>query len=304
MSRLTVLAAPLLIVLSLAACGDDDSSGSTANIRVVTTISLLEDLIHEIGGDRVEVTSLLPAGADPHTYEPTPGQVRDITEADVVFANGLNLEPGALKVIEPNLPDGTPLVELAEQAIDDGFPTIEGDEEDEPINPHLWLSVDAAREYVKAIRDALSEADPDGAASYEANYDSYVARLDELDTEVEEALSDLPAERRKLVTTHDAFGYMAAYMGLEVAAVVAESPGQEPSASDVAALVEEIERLGMPAVFEEPQLGAEAGVLEQAAEDAGVEVCTLYSDALDDEVSTYLELIRHNAEEVARCLTG
>jgi ABC-type Zn uptake system ZnuABC Zn-binding protein ZnuA len=97
---------------------------------------------------------------------------------------------------------------------------------------------------------------------------------------------------------------MADYMGLEVAAVVAESPGQEPSASDVAALVEEIERLGMPAVFEEPQLGAEAGVLEQAAEDAGVEVCTLYSDALDDEVSTYLELIRHNAEEVARCLTG
>ena len=301
MSRLVFLAALALILPSLAACGGG-SGGSEASLKVVTTLTVFEDLVRQVGGDRVEVSSLLPAGSDPHTYEPTPGQVRDVTEADVVFANGLDLEPGALRVIEPNLPGGSPLVELAEEAIEAGIAAHEGHVEDEPTNPHLWLSVGAAREYARAIRDALAVADPEGGETYGDNYDSYLARLDELDGYVDGKLSSLPPERRKLVTTHDAFAYMADYMGLEVAAVVAESPGQEPSASDVADLVRTIEELGVPAVFEEPQLGAEASVLERAAEDAGIEVCTLYSDALDDDVPTYIDLIRHNVDEIARCL--
>jgi zinc/manganese transport system substrate-binding protein/manganese/iron transport system substrate-binding protein len=300
MFRLAVLPALILIALSLAACGGSGNGGGS--LKVVTTLTVFEDLVSEVGGDRVDVTALLPSGADPHTYEPTPGQVRDITEADVVFVNGLNLEPGALKVIEPNLPDATPLVELAEEAIDAGFPTIEGDEEDEPINPHLWLHVDATREYVRAIRDALATADPEGAETYSDNYESYIDRLDELARYVAEGIAPLPFERRKLVTAHDAFGYMAAYMGLDVVGVVAESPGQEPSASDVAGLARTIEEQDVPAVFEEPQLGAEASVLERAAEDAGIEVCTLYSDALDDDVPTYIDLMRHNADEIVRCL--
>lgn len=293
----TLLSLPLV----LAGCGGSNGD-SVASLKAVTSISVLEDLVRQVGGDRVEVSSLLPAGADPHTYEPTPGQVRDVAEADVVFANGLNLEPAALKVIEPNLSGGASLVKLGEETIDAGFPALAGDEEDESINPHLWLSVGAAREYVRVIRDSLAVADPESAETYNDNYQAYLARLDELDGYVAEKLSSLPEERRKLVTTHDAFAYMAEYMGLEIAAVVAESPGQEPSASDVADLAETIEELALPAVFEEPQLGAEAGVLERAAEDAGIEVCTLYSDALDDDVPTYLDLIRHNADEVARCL--
>jgi ABC-type Zn uptake system ZnuABC Zn-binding protein ZnuA len=263
---------------------------------------VLQDLVREIGGERVDVSALLPSGADPHTYEPTPGQVRDVAEADVVFVNGLNLEPGALKVIEPNLPGGASLVALAEAAVAAGFPPIAGDEEDEPTNPHLWLSADAAREYVRVIRDSLAVTDPQGAETYNDNYEAYLANLDELDGYVEETLSSLRPERRRLVTTHDAFGYMAVYMGLDVVGVVAESPGQEPSASDVAELTRTIEEQNVPAVFVEPQLGAEAGVLERAAEDAGIEVCTLYSDALDDEVRSYIDLMRHNADEIARCL--
>ena len=301
MTRIAVLTAVALVALSLAACGTGGArEDSAATVKAVSTISVFEEIVRQIGGDRVEASSLLPAGADPHTYEPTPGQVRAVTEADVVFANGLDLEPGALKVIEPNLPSGTPVVKLAEEAIDAGFPAQEG--EDEPTNPHLWLSVDAAREYARTIRNALAEVDPEGAATYNNNYEAFLNRLDDLAEYVEGKLASLPAERRKLMTTHDAFAYMADYMGLEVVGVVAESPGQEPSASDVANLVRTIEELGVPAVFEEPQLGAEASVLERAAEDAGIEVCTLYSDALDDDVPTYIDLIRHNAEEVARCL--
>ena len=300
MTRIAVLTSVALAAL-LAACGTGGArEDSAATVKAVSTISVFEEIVRQIGGDRVDASSLLPAGADPHTYEPTPGQVRAVTEADVVFANGLDLEPGALKVIEPNLPSGTPVVKLAEEAIDAGFPAQEGG--DEPTNPHLWLSVDAAREYARTIRSALTEVDPEGAATYKDNYEAFLNQLDDLAEYVEGKLASLPAERRKLMTTHDAFAYMADYMGLEVVGVVAESPGQEPSASDVANLVRTIEELRVPAVFEEPQLGAEASVLERAAEDAGIEVCTLYSDALDDDVPTYIDLIRHNAEEVARCL--
>jgi ABC-type Zn uptake system ZnuABC Zn-binding protein ZnuA len=303
MFRPAAAIAALLAILLLAACsGGASHEGSPApTLKAMTTFTVLEDLVHQIGGNRVEVSSLLPAGADPHTYEPTPGQIRDVVKADVVFANGLNLEPGVLKVIEPNLPSGTPLVKLAEEAVAAGFAVKKSDGGD---NPHLWLSVDAARLYVRAIRDALAEVDPEGAETYNANYESYLARLDELDGYVHQKLASLPAERRKLVSTHDAFVYMAQYMGLEVAGVVAESPGQEPSASDVADLIQATEAQGVPAVFEEPQLGAEADVLRQTAADAGLQVCTLYSDALDDSVPTYIDLIRHNADEIARCLGG
>jgi manganese/iron transport system substrate-binding protein len=303
MFRPAAVVAALLAVLLLAACsGGSSHEGSPAPaLKAVTTITVLQDMVRQVGGDRVDVSSLLPAGADPHTYEPTPGRIRDVVQADIIFANGLDLEPGVLKVIEPNLPGGTPLVKLADEAVAAGFAVKKSDGGD---NPHLWLSVNAARLYIRAIRDALAEADPEGAATYNANYESYLTRLDELDRYVSQKLAAVPTERRKLVSTHDAFVYMAQYMGLDVAGVVAESPGQEPSASDVADLIQATEDQGIPAVFEEPQLGGEADVLRQTAADAGLQICTLYSDALDDSVPTYIDLIRHNADEIARCLGG
>ncbi len=305
MLRPAAIAATLLAALTLAACaGDGDDSSARAQVRAVTSLTVLENFVQEIGGDRVEVSALLPFGADPHTYDPTPLDVRRITEADIVFVNGFDLEPAALKVIEPNLPSGVPLVELGEEAAQAGVTLRQAGEGDDgdSADPHLWLNVDNAREYVRIIRDALTEIDPEGAAKYEQNYQGYLTRLDELDEYVRDTLSALPPERRKLVTTHDAFGYMADYMGFEVAAVVSTSPGQESSASDIAELQETIEKADIEAVFEEPQLGAEASILKQAANDADIEVCTLYSDALNDDVPTYIDLMRFNADELARCL--
>jgi len=241
-----------------------------------------------VGSDRVDVSTLIPAGADPHTYEPGPSRVAELTNADLVIANGLGLEATLEDVIEENTPSSAISVELAE-----GLPLIDN-------NPHLWLDVQNAIAYLERIRDALAEIDPAGAETYRANTDSYLAELQALDEEVAAAIDSIPSEKRKLVTFHDAFPYLAHRYGLELVGVVVASPGKEPSAKDVANLVEAIAAEDVPAVFKEPQLNAR--ILELAADDAGVEVCTLYSGALDKKVNTYVKLMRFNAKELVRCL--
>ena len=310
MRRVLILMATALAALVVVACADDGGEDGS-RLTVVTTLPVFEDMVREIGGDRVAVSSLLPPGSDPHTYEPTPREVATLSGADLVLSNGLQLEGGSTgEIIDSNLGGDASHVRLAEEAEEAGAFVRELEEGEEhegedahgDEDPHLWLSVDNAREYAAVILDALTDADPKGAPEYEANYEDYLSRLDELDGYVADTLSGLPEANRKLVTTHDAFGYMADYMGLEIVAFVVESPGQEPSAQDVASLVEAIEDSAVPAVFEEPQLGGSGTVLERAAADAGAEVCTLYSDALDDRVPTYIDLIRFNADEIARCL--
>jgi zinc/manganese transport system substrate-binding protein/manganese/iron transport system substrate-binding protein len=169
-------------------------------------------------------------------------------------------------------------------------------------NPHLWLDVQNGMTYVERIRDALITVDPAGADVYRANADSYLAELRTLDEEVAAAVESIPPERRKLVTFHDAYPYLAQGYGLEIVAAVVESPGQEPSAQDVADLTQAIEDEAVPAVFTEPQFSAR--ILDLAADDASVDVCVLYSDALTDDVASYVDLMRFNARELARCLGG
>ncbi len=302
--RPVAVAAALLAALALAACGGSRTSEDDGRLQVVVSLPLFADIVHQVGGDLVKVSSLLPSGADPHTYEPTPQDVRRVTEADIVFMNGFGLEPGALKVIEPNLSSDASLIPLAEWSIAGplGGGGFGGEALRENIDPHLWLSVDYAREYVSIIRNELKRIDPQGADEYEDNYWGYLIRLDELDEYVSSKISDIPPEDLSLITTHAAFTHMAGYMGIGRVVAVSESPGQEPSAADIAKLSDAIDRLGVPAVFEEPQLGAQASVLKQAADDADVEVCTLYSGALDDQVQTYIDMMRFNADELARCL--
>jgi ABC-type Zn uptake system ZnuABC Zn-binding protein ZnuA len=169
-------------------------------------------------------------------------------------------------------------------------------------NPHLWLNVQNGITYVERIRDALITVDPAGADVYRANADAYLAELRTLDQEVATAVESIPPERRKLVTFHDAYPYLAQRYGLQIVGFVVESPGKEPSAQDVANLTQAIEDEGVPAVFTEPQFSAR--ILELAADDAGVQVCSLYSDAFSDDVQSYVDLMRFNAAELTRCLGG
>ena len=164
--------------------------------------------------------------------------------------------------------------------------------QDEGGNPHMWLDPVVAVAYVERIRDGLSEADPANAATYQQNATAYIAQIADLDTWAVGQVATIPAEQRKLVTFHDAFPYLARHYGLELVGVVLKSPGREPSAQEVAALVTEIAQHDIPTVYVEPQFNAR--ILELAARDSGIQVKRLYSDAFDDQVKSYLDLMRYD----------
>lgn len=293
---LLLLIGSLLAIAALAAAcdGKQGPASSKAGPKVITSIELFADLIRPVAGDRADVVALVPAGADPHTYEPVPSKIADISEADLVLINGLGFEETLMDVIENNVRSGAPVIEMSA-----GLPVLQGDQQ-ATGNPHLWLNVRNAVHYVEVARDALIQVDPDGQAVYDANAQPYLAQLEGLDGQVQQSADSIPAERRKLVTFHDAFPYLAERYGLDLVGVVVRSPGQEPSAGEVADLARKIEDQNVPAVFKEPQFSAR--VLDLAAEDAGVEVCTLYSDAFGDGVDSYVKLMQFNAIELVRCL--
>jgi anchored repeat ABC transporter substrate-binding protein len=172
------------------------------------------------------------------------------------------------------------------------------------LDPHVWLDPVNARAYVYLIRDALSGLDPEGASAYAANADRFLRELTQLEQEMTATLAAVPAANRKLVTTHDGFGYLAQRFGFQVVGFVVPSPAQEVSAAQVADLQERIRRQSVKAVFVEPQLTATARVLSNAADGLGVQVCRLYGDAYDREINSYGEMMRFNARELARCLSA
>jgi anchored repeat ABC transporter substrate-binding protein len=172
------------------------------------------------------------------------------------------------------------------------------------IDPHLWQDVGNAKAYALLIRDTLAETDPEHADEYRRRAAAYAHRLDALDREVRDTIAGIPRARRELVTTHDAFAYLADAYGLSVAGFVVPNPAQEPSARQVRELHATIDDLDVPAVFLEPNLQQRASVLRQVAADRGVQVCRLYGDAFDDRVRDYVAMMRHNARELRRCLGG
>lgn len=495
----------LVLTAGLVAGCTGSAAGGHGGVQVVTTTEILADLVHQVGGDRVSVSSIVPAGGDPHSYEPTPQDAAKVSKADVTFTNHLLLEEHALiKTIDANAREGTPNVSLAEAAetygatviplveniglgvvwlglavrgegkargatrasdvrlsatkIDGpgtvavyltealGQPDVYVDSADgldardttvlppaahthvnwafgkpgvykltlsavlapdipvgegtftfavgvdphtaaapgatiigaghtdlavdldrgevyaysdtgtgqqhavaakdtvidvpnraletvpaDPrfaflgapgasihqlpqavlgkhvhgeIDPHLWQDARNAKAYVQLIRDTLRQRDPDGAKTYDANAASYLAKLDDLDTYLRTRIAEIPKERRQLITTHDAFGYLAKAYDLTVAGFVVPNPAQEPSADQVRKLTETIRNLRVPAVFMEPNLAQRATVLTQVAHDLNVRVCRLYGDAFDDRARGYLEMMRHNADELRTCLGG
>lgn len=492
-------AAALLAGCSSAAVGSGDQ------LNVVVTTEILKDLVENIGGDRVAVDTIVPAGGDPHSYEPTPDDAVMVARADVAFTNHLLLEEHALiKMVDSNVPPGIPNISLAESAEQYGatlLPLVEDlgldviwlglavrgegpsraadvrllpteldgpgdfflyitdalgvpnvywnsadglDDEDvavlppgahthlnwaftepgeyrltlsaeldaadgtapqpmgsgtftfavgadatelasEPaavilddghtdltvdldtrevftwtdpdgngvdriditaedtvievpdraldeipdddrfaflgpagteihqlpqavlgkhvhgqIDPHLWQDVRNAQAYVQLMADTLIEADPDGRETYEAGRDAYLAELAELHAHVADQLEQIPEQRRQLVTTHDAFAYLANAYGMEVVGFVVPNPAQEPSAAQVNRLTQAVR--DVPAVFLEPNLEHRAGVLRRVAADHDVPVCVIYGDAFDENATTYVQMMRHNADELLGCL--
>lgn len=296
-SLLTLAALALVMNALSTSCSGDAVADSDGKVRVVTSAELFADLIRNVGGDRVKVTALVPGHADPHTYEPVPRRVRDVAEADLIMINGVGLEETLTGLIDNNAGKGVPVVEMAA-----GLPLIGGDPGEPDGNPHLWMNPQYAMRYVEQIRDALIRVDPAGEGVYRANAAAYIQQLRALDDEIASAVAAIPQDRRKLVTFHDSFPYFAQRYGLEVVGVVVEAPGREPSARDMARLVDRIRDDDIRVVFKEPELNA--GLLEMAARDAGARVMTLLNIAYTDDVHSYVELMRFDAQQLVEGLAS
>ena len=274
--------------------------------------SFLADIAQNVAGERVKVGILVPPGVDPHGFEPTPQDIAKIAESDVLIVNGAGLEEFLDKALTNA--GGSRLIVEASAGLS---PRAAEDEEEDGEhgaadhahaegNPHFWLDPNHAIRYVENIRDGLTKADPDGAATYSENADTYIAKLKELDGWIRAEAEAIPAERRLLVTNHESFGYFADRYGFRVIGTVipSVSTGASPSAKEMAALVDQIRETGAKAIFVET--GANPQLANQIARESGVSVVTdLYTHSLTDASGPapgYLEMMRHNVKTIVAAL--
>ncbi|MGY4303724.1 zinc/manganese transport system substrate-binding protein [Bradyrhizobium sp. USDA 4369] len=263
--------------------------------NVVTSFSILADFARRVGGDRISVTSLVGPDSDAHVYTPTPHDAKEVGAARLLIVNGLGLE-GWLPRLQQASGSKAPII-VATQGI---TPRKRGADAD----PHAWQSVGNARVYVRNIRDALVAADPADAAVFQANAERYLAELDALDQEVRAEIGKIPPERRKVISTHDAFGYFADAYGIQFIAPLGVSTETEPSARDVAEIIVQVRKDKIPAVFLE-NFNDDRLVGRIAAETGAKIGGTLYSDALSEEngpAPTYIAMVRHNIRALTSAL--
>ena len=297
---LAALAVPLLLVVSLAALlGSAPDFALAANpLSAVTSNTVLADLVANVGGDKVQVRSLAPAGTDPHTFQPTPDSIKTLSQARVVFFNGSGLEEWWDKTIRSVKKPDVPVIELSK-----GLATIRLPGHTGGHDPHVWLDPNLVKGYVERICDALSRADGANAGFYADRAKAYQVKLDELDAWIRAEIEKIPTARRKIVTFHDAFQYFANRYGLAVKGFVVVSPGKEPSAKALAELTRRIKEEQIPAVFAEADFSPK--MLEVLAKDAGVKVVTnLYDDSLSSgpPADTYINMLRHNVTQMVNAL--
>jgi len=266
----------------------------------LTTFTVLADVTRVVAGDRVRVESLLEPGAEVHGYEPTPGDLRRAAEADLVLDNGLGLEAWSAQLLED--------VDAPRVVLSDGVTTVDvaGEAAAGPPNPHAWMSPVEMRVYVANVAEALTDLDPEGAATFAANAEAYDAELQRLHDRTLEQLAAVPPEQRVLVTCEGAFSYLARDVGLEEQYLWAVNAEQQATPRRVAAVTDLVAERGVPAVFCESTVSDEA--MQQVAAATGAAFGgTLYVDSLsapDGPVPTYLELVQHDVDLVVAGLTG
>lgn len=294
----------LLTAALLAGCGSAGSgSAGTDGPVAVTSINILGDLVRQVAGDRVRVKSLLGPGQDPHTYEPVPRDSIEIEKAGVVFINGLGLDFWAEKLIQ-GAGGQRQVVRLAEGASVDRLPWEGGG--GKQWDPHLWMDPVNVIQYVEQIRAALAELDPAGAETFQANAERLTRELEALDTWIKAEIGLIPPDKRKLITTHDAYRYFGRRYGFQVLDTVwGVSTEEEPSAQDIAGLIDTLREHQVPA-FVETTINPQ--IMEQATQQAGVPIGgQLYGDALGGPGSgaeTYVTMMRHNVNTIVAAFTG
>lgn len=294
----------LLAGFVAALLGRPAAAQQTAKISAAATFSILGDLVQQVGGDRVDVVTLVGPDGDVHVYSPTPGDAKKLAAARTVFVNGLGLEGWVTRLVRAS---GTraPVV-----TVSNGIAARKMEDENEPgrliIDPHAWQSVANAKIYIANIRDGLAAIDPTGKASYDANAAAYLGKLDQLEKEVRAAIASIPPDRRRVITIHDSLGYFGDAYGLKFISPERVSTDSEASAKDVAEIIAQIRREKIPAVFLENI--TDPRLMNEIARETGAAVGgTLYSDALSPAgrpAANYIEMMRHNMRELTRALAG
>jgi zinc/manganese transport system substrate-binding protein len=278
-------------------------------LKVVTSFSILADFTKNVGGDRLEVSALVGPGGDAHVYTPTPADARNVAAAKLVIVNGLGFEGWLQRLVKSAGNKATVVTATKgvtprkEKADAHGHKHSHAHDE---TDPHAWQSITNAKIYVANIRDALAAVDAAGAETYRKNAETYLAKLDALDREVRDAVTKLPAERRKVISTHDAFGYFAEAYGITFIAPQGVSTEAEPTARDVARIIGQIKAQKIPAVFLENL--SDPRLMRRIAEESGAKLGgTLFSDSLTDEkgpAPTYIDMIRYNIKALTGALAG
>ncbi len=268
-------------------------------VPVVASFSILGDLVHQIGGDRVSVDTLVGPEEDAHVFDPAPRDAARLAAAKLVIINGLGFEGWIDRLIKAS--GGTPRLVIASVGISSHRALIDGHER---IDPHAWQDVSNVRIYARNIADALIASDPDGGGFYRANLARFDAELAALDDEIRTAISAIPPERRKIVTTHDAFGYFALAYGVEMIAPQGVSTEAEASAKDVARIIRQVRSEKIPAVFLENVI--DPRLAQQIAAESGARIGgKLYSDAISKEnapAGTYIAMMKANIRELTKAL--
>jgi zinc/manganese transport system substrate-binding protein len=285
-----LLAVTVLMLVAMPARADNP-------IGVVASFSILGDFVKAVGAERVAVTTLVGADSDVHVYTPSPADAKKIADARLVVVNGLGLEGWLPRLVQSSGGKATIVTASA------GIATRKlGSDAD----PHAWQSVPNAKVYVANIRDALSALDPAGAAGYRRDAEAYLAKLDALDQEVKAAVARIPVATRKVISTHDAFGYFADAYGIAFIAPQGVSTEADVSARDIAAIITQVRQQKIPAVFLENI--SDPRLIRRIAAETGAKIGgTLYSDSLTGEkgdAPTYIDMVRHNIRALAGALAN
>ncbi len=304
--NLSLLLAALML---LCACGAGGADSPEGRLQVVATVSPITNIVYNVSGDLVDLSGLVPAGADSHTFEMAPSGAVTLAGADLIFINGLDLEQSALRMAEANLKEGAEIVLLGEMVIDPdayvydfSFPQEGGSP-----NPHLWTDPIFALKYAEIVRDKLTAHDPENAEAYQANYDEFAVRIGALDAAIQATTASIPEANRKLYTYHDSFAYFAPRYGYMVLGVVQPADFSEPSAQEVAALIQQLRAGGVPAIF-----GSEvfpSPIVKQIGREAGITfVSTLSDDDLPGDPGnpghSYINMMVENLKTMAAALGG
>ncbi|MEW6287605.1 MAG: metal ABC transporter substrate-binding protein [Chloroflexota bacterium] len=305
----TIFGLSLLSVLLLTSCGSA-SQGSDRRPVVLASTTFLADIARNVAGDRLTVESLLPIGADPHAYQPTPQDAAKVADSKVLIVNGMDYE----HFIEPLLENagGTRMIVTASEGLEARHMEEHAGEAGageghvhEAGNPHMWLDPNLVIHYVENIRDGLIAFDPEGEAVYRSNAEAYITQLKALDTWIVEQVSQIPAERKLLVTNHKSLGYFAERYGFTIAGTVIESfsSGASPSAGQMADLIAQIKASGAPAIFLDAS--DNEALARQIAAETGVRVVTdLHLESLTDgaPAATYIDMMKHNVTLIVNAL--